>query len=82
MKGAGYVENELAEAIHKEAGRPAALDSINYAILIAGQLCGMASRLDVAALEKFLQSNPKDFRYVKQCRAAIEFRRAVDEDLE
>jgi len=47
------------------------------AVLIAGQLAGLASRLDVDALERFLDSKPADFLYEKQCRAAIQFRKTV-----
>jgi hypothetical protein len=53
------------------------IDTATNAILIAGQLAGLAFRLDAAALEKFLESPPKYFRYEKECRAAIEFRKAI-----
>jgi hypothetical protein len=46
-------------------------------LLFVGQLERMAWRLDVDSLEQFLASPPEDFRYVRQCRAAIDFRNAL-----
>ena len=53
------------------------LNEPNASILLAGRLAGLASRLDAEALEKFLESPPRDFRYEKNCRAAIAFKRAI-----
>jgi hypothetical protein len=48
------------------------------ALLVAGQLAGLASRLNVAELEKYLANRPPpDFNYEKLCRAAIEFVKAI-----
>ena len=53
------------------------LDDESKAIIEAGYLAAIAKDLDVNALEKFLESKPSDFRYEKECRAAIEFRKAI-----
>jgi hypothetical protein len=48
-------------------------------IYLAGQLAGMAAQLDIDELQKYLDSNPPDFHYVRWCKAAIAFARAVTE---
>jgi hypothetical protein len=52
-------------------------------ILIVGQIVGLAMRLDIKALEEFLDSPDKDkpdpFRYEKWCRAVITLRKALDQ---
>jgi len=50
---------------------------VQIAILVAGQLAGIAHQLDANALEKWLNTNPKDFNYETWCRAAIAFKRAI-----
>jgi hypothetical protein len=55
------------------------LDQQQTALLVAGELFGVAQRLDVAALEKYLENPESDFRYERHCHAAIEFRRALDQ---
>jgi hypothetical protein len=54
-------------------------DNITVQLLIAGELAGRATRLDVDVLERFLESKPQEFRYEATCRAAIAFRRAIDQ---
>lgn len=46
-------------------------ERIHRAILTAGEIMGVASRLDAVALEFFLDSNPQDFRYEANCRAIL-----------
>ena len=61
-----------------EGGRTKSeLEGIESALLISGQLMGLAMRLDADLLERFLESKPAGFRYEETCRAAIEFRRAI-----
>jgi hypothetical protein len=50
-----------------------------HAIYIAGNLIGLASRLDADALEEFLTFKPADFIQAQTCLAAIKFRRQVDD---
>lgn len=50
---------------------------VDNAILICGQLTGLAMRLNEDALEKWIDSNPEHFRYVKLCRPAIAFKREL-----
>lgn len=59
--------------------KPKASKAVDNAILTAGQLAGMSFRLDADALEKWLDTNPEDFKYKKLCRAAIAFKRAVEQ---
>jgi hypothetical protein len=49
--------------------------------LLAGELWGLAMRLDADLLEKFLRNPPADFRYASICQAAINFRRELDRAL-
>lgn len=42
------------------------------ALLLAGQLAGMASRLDVEALELVLQNPQPDFAYKELCEVVIQ----------
>jgi hypothetical protein len=51
--------------------------AVTNSLILAGELMGLAYKLDARALEKFLESPSPDFRYEKECRAAIEFRKAV-----
>lgn len=46
-------------------------------IYLCGQLAGMVRELDIAELEKYLDSNPPNFNYTHWCRAAVAFAKAV-----
>lgn len=48
------------------------------AIIVVGELAGVASRLDVQVLEKYLADKPPfDFKYAKLCKAAIKFAKEI-----
>ena len=47
------------------------------ALLIAGEMAGMASRLDDNALEEFLKTAPPDFVHTAACKAVIAYKRAI-----
>ena len=47
------------------------------ALLVAGELAGLALHLDVEALEKFLENAPSDFKYTKLAKAALEFAKVI-----
>lgn len=47
------------------------------ALLKVGQLHGMASTLDVDALEEVLKNPQPDFRYAAEVRAAIKFAKSL-----
>jgi hypothetical protein len=47
------------------------------ALIIAGELAGLASRLDTDALEAYLVAPDADFLCERLCRAAIIFTKAV-----
>jgi hypothetical protein len=49
------------------------------ALLIAGELTGLAMRLDVHALEEFLRKQPAGFYFVDVCRAALRYRADLSE---
>ncbi len=46
-------------------------------IYTVGFMCGSALKLDIELLEEYLGSNPAEFMYSKQCRAAIKFKKEV-----
>jgi hypothetical protein len=46
-------------------------------LIRCGQMVGMAYQINVAELEKYLENHPKDFFYVKECKAVLEFAKAV-----
>lgn len=50
-------------------------------LFVAGELAGTSLKLNIDALEAFLENPPADFRYSERyaetCRAAIVFARAV-----
>jgi hypothetical protein len=48
-------------------------------VFVAGELAGLAMRLDVKALEQFLDGHPAGFGYEAICRAAIRFRGELSE---
>jgi hypothetical protein len=50
---------------------------VQRALLVAGQLAGIAHQLDADGLERWLNTNPKEFNYETWCRAAIAFKRAI-----
>lgn len=54
------------------------MDDLQKALLVAGQLYGLAMTLDVETLETFLDSKPKGFNWEPTCRETIKFRRALD----
>ena len=56
---------------------PGARPEVNQAILLAGQLAGIGFNLEADLLERWLNTNPKDFKYENWCRAAIAFKRAL-----
>ena len=47
------------------------------AIFTAGQLMGLATRLNYDALERFLSKPNPDFRYTREAQAALLFAKAV-----
>lgn len=51
--------------------------NLGKALMNVGELCGMASRLDIKELETYLESNPKHFAFAAHCRAAITFARVM-----
>lgn len=51
------------------------------ALFLVGQLAGIACKLNVAALEKFLTAPPGDFRYQKEALAALTFAKTIRGDL-
>ncbi len=46
-------------------------------IYTVGNMCGVVLKLNLEVLEEYLDSNPEEFKYAKQCRAAIKFRNEV-----
>jgi hypothetical protein len=71
----------IGEQKTPNAQLPTSNAELQTALLIAGQLFGLATRLDADALERFLDSKPKDFYHEATCRAAIAFRRSIDSAL-
>ncbi len=68
----GEVPNPDGKCACQEAGP-------SQAIFAAGELAAMTFKLDAEALERWLNTNPKGFRFEKECRAAIAFKRAISE---
>jgi hypothetical protein len=47
-------------------------------IFLAGEMHGLARRIDADALEKYLENAPSWFAFTDQCRAVIQFCRGLD----
>jgi len=47
------------------------------AVFIAGELIGTAVRLNIPALESFLDDADTEFNYFEQCRVVLEFAKKV-----
>lgn len=54
---------------------------ITNSVYTVGYMCGASMKLNVELLEKYLDANPKEFFYGKQCRAAIKFRKEIFENI-
>jgi hypothetical protein len=45
-------------------------------------MAALASQINIESLEKYLEIPPEDFFYVRQCKAALEFAKAVQSPYE
>ena len=45
---------------------------------IVGQLIALTWRLDIRALEQYLENPPKGFHYTRFCKAAVTFAQTVN----
>jgi hypothetical protein len=52
---------------------------MDNALFDAGQLIGGTMRLDIEALEQYLENPPRDFHYTRFCKAVLTFARTVND---
>jgi hypothetical protein len=57
--------------------REATREEMDKAIMQAGEIFGLMVKLDAQALEQYLATNPRGFRYRESCELLLEYRKKL-----